>query len=136
MGKAVRIVSDVTCRQVSTATWAAATSHANGGKTRLQLSFGAGAPTDGLPFSLGQHVFGRYRENVRNVPLPRTAAPGNRPDHLHIGRIRFEVTRNAHRPSQFASRKPLAERRAQSVTGICQDAAKAYPSRNGAIDLQ
>jgi indolepyruvate decarboxylase len=26
----------------------------------LQLSFRAGAPTDGVPFGLGQHLFGRY----------------------------------------------------------------------------
>src|SRR5262249_2401519 len=98
--------------------------------------FRAGAPTDGVPFGLGQHRFGRYRENVWDVPLTWTTALGNRPDHLHIGRIYLEVPRDTDRPGQFARCEPLAERRAQTVTGIRPDAAKAPPSRNGAIDFQ
>src|SRR5215831_6436521 len=35
--------------------------HAGRSKTSLELSFRAGAPTDGAPFGIGQHVFGRYR---------------------------------------------------------------------------
>src|SRR6266568_2149549 len=35
--------------------------HADRSKTSLELSFRAGAPTDGAPFGVGQHVFGRYR---------------------------------------------------------------------------
>ena len=35
--------------------------HADSGKTSLELSFRAGAPTDGVPFGIGQHGFGRYR---------------------------------------------------------------------------
>ena len=35
--------------------------HADRSKTSLELSFRAGAPTDGAPFGIGQHVFGRYR---------------------------------------------------------------------------
>ena len=35
--------------------------HAHSSKTSLELSFRAGAPNDGVPFGMGQHVFGRYR---------------------------------------------------------------------------
>ena len=35
--------------------------HADRSKTSLELSFRAGAPTDGAPFGVGQHVFSRYR---------------------------------------------------------------------------
>src|SRR5438445_2822639 len=35
--------------------------HADRSKTSLELSFRASAPTDGAPFGVGQHVFGRYR---------------------------------------------------------------------------
>ena len=41
--------------------WSVGDSHANGSKTRLELSLGACTPTDGVPFGMGQHVFGRYR---------------------------------------------------------------------------
>src|SRR5262249_7763362 len=43
--------------------------HTDSGETSLELSFRAGAPTDVLPCGVDQHVFGRHRENVRNVPL-------------------------------------------------------------------
>src|SRR4030095_11186836 len=35
--------------------------HADCSKTSLELSFRAGAPTDGAPFGIGQHVFGCHR---------------------------------------------------------------------------
>src|SRR5258708_36189568 len=62
--------------------------------------------------------------NVRNVPLTGTAAPSNRPDHLHIGRVHLEVTRNTDRPGKFASCEPLAERRAPPSTGLCRHPGK------------
>src|SRR6516165_10022785 len=31
------------------------------GETSLEFSFRAGAPTDGAPFGVGQHILGRYR---------------------------------------------------------------------------
>ena len=37
------------------------TEYPDSSKTSLELSFRAGAPTDGTPYSVGQHVFGRYR---------------------------------------------------------------------------
>jgi hypothetical protein len=33
--------------------------HADRSKTSLELAFRAGAPTDGAPFGMGQHVFYR-----------------------------------------------------------------------------
>ncbi len=41
--------------------WSVGDPHANSSKTSLELSFCAGAPTDGVPFGMGQHVFGRHR---------------------------------------------------------------------------
>src|SRR3954463_9508265 len=40
--------------------------HADRGKTGFELSFRTGTPTDGLPLGIGQHIFGRYRQNVGN----------------------------------------------------------------------
>src|ERR1700719_628938 len=110
--------------------------HADSSETSLELSFRAGSPTDGAPFGIGQHVFGRDRQNVWDVPLTGTAAPGNRPHHPHIGRIDLEVARNTDGPAKFASREPLTERRAQPITGIRQHAAKAHTGRDGTIDLR
>src|SRR5262245_18901911 len=116
--------------------WSVGDPHADSSKTSLELSFRSGAPSDVPPSAIGQHVFSRHREDVRNVPLTGTAASGNRPDHLHIGRVYLEVPRDTDCPNQFASREPLAERRAQPITGIRQDAAKAYAGRDGTIDLR
>src|SRR5262245_14423436 len=110
--------------------------HADRRKTSLELSFRAGAPTDGAPFGVGQHVFGRYRQNVRDVPLAGTTAPCNRPDHPHIGRVNLEMPWNTDRPGQFASCEPLAERRTQPITGVRYDAAKAHTGCDGTIDLR
>jgi hypothetical protein len=41
------------------------------------------------------------RLDVRNVPLSRTTGSSNRPDHLHIGRVQLEVTRNTDRPGKL-----------------------------------
>src|SRR6266498_349331 len=41
--------------------WSVGDPHADRSKTRLELSFRAGAPTDGAPLGVGQHVFSRYR---------------------------------------------------------------------------
>ena len=67
--------------------------------------------------------------------MPGTAALGNRPDHLHIGRVHLKMARDTDRPGQLASCERLAERRAHPVTGIRQNAAKAYTGRDGTIDL-
>ena len=41
--------------------WSVGDPHADSSKTSLELSFRPGAPTDGAPSGVGQHVFGRYR---------------------------------------------------------------------------
>ena len=41
--------------------WSIGDPYADGGETSLELSFGASAPTDALPWSIGHHVFGRQR---------------------------------------------------------------------------
>src|SRR5580704_9645740 len=114
--------------------WSVGDAHADRSETSLELSFGAGAPTDGAPFGMGQHVFRRYRQDIRDVPLSGATALGNRPDHLHIGRVHLEVPRNPDRPGQYACCERLAERSAHPITGVRQDAAKAYTHRDRTID--
>src|SRR5262245_16673891 len=109
--------------------------HANSSKASLELSLRTGAPTDGVPCGMGQHVFRRYRQNIWDVPLSGTTALGDRPDHPHIGRLHLDVPRNPDGPGQFASCEPLAERRAHPVTGIREYAAKPYTGRDGTLDL-
>src|SRR6266481_8411255 len=116
--------------------WSVGDPHADSSKTSLELSFRSGAPSDVPPSGICQHLFSRHREDVRNVPLTGTAASGNRPDHLHIGRVHLEVPRDTDCPGKFASCEPLAERRAQPITGIRQHAAKAHTGRDGTIDLR
>jgi hypothetical protein len=41
--------------------WSVGDPHPDSSETSLELSFRAGAPTDGVPFGTGQHVFSRYR---------------------------------------------------------------------------
>jgi hypothetical protein len=41
--------------------WSVGYPHADSSETSLELSFGAGAPTDIPPCGLGHHVFGRCR---------------------------------------------------------------------------
>ena len=41
--------------------WSVGDPHADRSKISLELSLRAGTPTDGVPFGMGQHVFGRYR---------------------------------------------------------------------------
>ena len=40
------------------------------------------------------------------MPLTRPTTLGNRPDHLHIGRVDLEVARNTDGPGKFANREP------------------------------
>src|SRR6516164_1757959 len=41
--------------------WSVGDPHPDSGETSLELSFRAGAPTDGAPFGVGQHILGRDR---------------------------------------------------------------------------
>src|SRR5262249_19337972 len=109
--------------------------HANRSKTSPELSFRAGAPADSAPRGIGQHIFGRYRENVRNVPPTGTATLGNRPDHPHICRVHLEVPWDTDGPGKFASRKPLTKRRAHPIAGIRQHTAKAHTCCDDAVEL-
>src|SRR5262249_61812591 len=70
------------------------------------------------------------------MPLTRTTAPSDRPDHPYTGRIHLESPRNTDCPSKLASCEPLTKRRAQPITGIRQHAAKAHTGRDGTIDLR
>src|SRR6188768_1679627 len=69
------------------------------------------------------------------MPLAGTSSCCNWPNELHADRIYLEVTRDADRPGQIASRELLAERRARSVTGIRQHTAEAHASRHRPINL-
>src|SRR4029077_17415814 len=105
-------------------------------KRALSFPFGSGAPSDVPPSGICQHLFSRHREDVRNVPLTGTAASGNRPDHLHIGRIYLQVPRDTDCPSKFASCEPLAERRSRPITGVRSDTAKEHTGRDGTTDFR
>ena len=41
--------------------WSVCYAHTDGGETSLELSFCAGAPADGAPLGVGQHVFNWFR---------------------------------------------------------------------------
>ena len=41
--------------------WSVGDPDPDSGETSLELSFRTGAPADGAPFGVGQHVFSRYR---------------------------------------------------------------------------
>jgi hypothetical protein len=69
------------------------------------------------------------------MPPSRAAPLGNGPDQLHADGIHLEMMRDANRPGNIAGRKPLAERRAQPVTGIPQHTAEAHTGRHHPIDL-
>ena len=64
------------------------------------------------------------------------AAPSNGPDHPHIGRVHFEVTRNTYGPGKFANCERMAERRTLPVTGIRQHTAKAHTGCEYTIELR
>jgi hypothetical protein len=58
--------------------------HAKRGEASFQPTLGAVSPTHILPLGIGQHVFGRPRQDVRNVPLA-----GGRPRPATDGQISF-----------------------------------------------
>src|SRR3954451_20017626 len=89
--------------------------HTDSSKTSVELSFRATTPTDVPPLGIGQHVFGRYRQNVRNRAHTRTAAPGAGPDQLRPAGIRLKTRRDANATGITARRAPLPEWRAQLV---------------------
>jgi hypothetical protein len=116
--------------------WSIGGPHANRGEASFQPALGAVSPTHILPLGVGQHIFGRPRQNIGNVPLAGTAPTGNRPDQLNPDRVNLQVTRDTDGPRQAACRKPLAERRAEAVTGIRQHTAEAHTGGHHAIDLR
>ena len=109
--------------------------HANCGETSFQPTLGPVSPTHILPFGVGQRVFGRARQDIRNVPLARAPPIGNRPDQLYPDRIHLKVTRDTNSPSNATCREPLTERRPEAVTRIRQYTAEANPGSDHPIDL-
>src|SRR5262249_57752012 len=105
------------------------------GKAGLQLSFGSGSPAHRSPVGIRQHVFRWYRQDIGDVAPSGAASSSLGKDELHVRRIDFLMPRNTDRPGQPASCEPLAERRAQAVTGIRHDAAKTHTRRHHAVDL-
>src|SRR5215469_17935983 len=102
--------------------------HTDSSKTSSELSFRASTPSDVLPLGIGQHVFGWYRQNVRNRALTRTAALGNWPNQVHADRVHLEMARDANGPGQTARREPLPEWRAQSVPASASAQPKWTPA--------
>src|SRR3974390_2963620 len=89
--------------------------HANRGEAGFQPTLGPISPTHILPLGFGQHVFGRPRQYIGNVPLAGTTSTGDRPDQFNSHRINLLVTRDTDGPDQAACREPLTERRAEAV---------------------
>src|SRR4029453_5355945 len=83
--------------------------HANSSKASLELSFRAGAPTDGVPSGMGPHGFRRDRQDLWEGPGSGAAELGVGHDHLHIGGVHLEVPRNPDGPGEFACCERLAE---------------------------
>ena len=52
--------------------------HANRGEASFQPALGPVSPTHILPLGIGQHVFGRRRQYIGNVPLAGTTSTGDR----------------------------------------------------------
>src|ERR1700754_1108334 len=84
-------------------------SHPDGGKASLEPALGPGSPTHSLPFGIGQHVCGRPRQDIRNVPLAGATSTGHRPDQIDADRVHLEMTWNAHRPGKSEAREPLSK---------------------------
>src|SRR5258708_3396872 len=82
--------------------WSIGGPHANSGEASFQPTLGAVSPTHILPLGIGQHIFGRPRQNIRNVPLAGTAPTGNRRDQFSPDRINLQVTRDTDGPGQPA----------------------------------
>src|ERR1700752_5041775 len=110
--------------------------HANRGEASFEPALGPVPQTHILPLSVGQHVFGRRRQYIGNVPLAGTTSTGERPDQFNLHRINLLVTRDTNGPGQAACREPLTERRAEAVTGIREHTAKAHTGCHHAIDLR
>ena len=53
--------------------WSVGDPHADGGKTSLELPLRTGAPADGMPLGIGQHVFGRWRPRLCENSKTRSA---------------------------------------------------------------
>src|SRR5271154_1948532 len=110
--------------------------HANRGEASFQPTLGPVSPTYILPLGIGQHVFGRRRQYIGNVPLAGTTSTGDRPDQFNSNRINLLVTRDTDGPGQAACREPLTERRAEAITGIRQHTAKTHTGCHDAINLR
>src|SRR5471032_3056156 len=89
--------------------WSIGGPYANRGEASFQPALGAVSPAHILPLGIGQHVFGRPRQDIRNVPLARPTPAGNRPDQLYPHRINLQVTGDTNGPGQAACREPLTE---------------------------
>src|SRR6478672_4174989 len=73
---------------------------------------------------------------IGNVPLAGTTSTGDRPDQFNPDRINLLVTRDTDGPGQAACREPLTERRAETVSSICQHTAETHAGCDHAVDLR
>src|SRR5258705_8037449 len=98
--------------------WSIGGPHANSGEASFQPTLGAVSPTHILPLGIGQHIFGRPRQDIRNVPLAASAPAGNRTDHINPGRKHLPGERDSCCPDPTPCLEALTGPRAQSVTNI------------------
>src|SRR6266511_4312630 len=67
--------------------WSVGDPHPDRGETSLELSFRAGAPTDGAPFGVGQHIFSRSWHTccgIRLAQCDRKTGTGGRASILMV----------------------------------------------------
>src|SRR5260370_3431127 len=98
--------------------WSIGGPHANSGEASFQPTLGAVSPTHILPLGIGQHIFGRPRQDIRNVPLAATAPARNRPDQFNPDPLHLHRTRDTTRPHQTPSRAPPPAQPPATVTTI------------------
>src|SRR5438552_15395389 len=86
--------------------WSVGYADTDSGKAGFELAFRPGSPAHSLPLGIGQHVSGRSRKNIRDMPPSRAAPLGNGPEQLHADRVYPEVTTASGGPGQLASPQP------------------------------
>src|SRR5271170_6775022 len=108
--------------------------HTHGGKRGRQSPFGSFTPGHASPLRLGEPVFGRRGELIRDVALAWPPASRDRKNEPDIARIDFLQLRDSDRPLQAACIEPLAERRGKAVSSIRKNRRKAAARGSDPID--
>ena len=99
--------------------------HAQGRETSGQCSFAASTPSDTAPSAGSQHVCAVLCLLAWHGVQARLSSTRTRKQQLDGGGEHLLRARHAHRPDETTCTQALAERRAETIACIGQDAAKA-----------